>query len=210
MNCILTVDGIKELLEIIKQYIVYVYPGFITLVIYRFAMSKSIEENKNTFIKSIIISYLYTLPFQLGGKNPIEFGFLPHFIIIIFAIILPFGWNIVICRDKFKRIIRFLGIKTEIYDNLMDIMFYKEGGCVWVRAYMDNQKIMYEGSLRHYESDINREQQIILSGYRFYNYNKTTKKYDLLVYDYSSDQKQWVRLLEKNITRMEFVYQQTH
>lgn len=210
MNYILTTAGIKELLEIIKQYIVYVYPGFITLVVYRFAMFKSVEENKNTFIKSIIISYLYTLPFQFGGKNPIEFGFLSHFIIILLAVALPIGWNMAIRRNKLKKIIRFLGIKTEFYDNLMDIMFYKEGGCVWVRAYMDDRKIMYEGSLRHYESDINREQQIILSGYRLYNYNKITKKYDLLVYDYSLDQKQWVRLLEKNVTRVEFVYQQIH
>lgn len=81
----------------------------------------------------------------------------------------------------------------------MDIMFYKEDGIVWIRAYMDVQKVMYESSLRHYESDINREQQVILSGYRFYNYNELTKKYDLLVYDFSADQKQWVRLLEKTL-----------
>lgn len=210
MDCILTPEGIKALLEVVKQYIVYVYPGFITLTIYRFALSKSIEENKNTFIKSLIISYLYVLPFQLLGKDPIKLGFGQHLILIIGAIILPIIWNAFIRTNRFKKIIRFLGIKTEIYDNLMDIMFYKEDGTVWVRAYMDDQKIMYEGSLRHYESDINRKQQIILSGYRIYNYNETTKKYELSEYDYSSDHKQWVRLLEENITRMEFVYQQKH
>ncbi len=210
MNNILTPEGIKGLLEVLKQYIIYVYPGFITLAIYRFAMLKSIEENKNTFIKSIIVSYLYTIPFQLRGVNPIEFNLMHHIVIIIIAVAIPVFWNLLIRSDKFKKIIRFFKIKTEIYDNLMDIMFYKEDGIVWVRAYMDVQKIMYEGSLRHYESDINREQQVILSGYRFYNYNELTKKYDLLVYDFSADQKQWVRLLEKNITRMEFVYNNDH
>lgn len=210
MNCILTPEGIKALLEVVKQYIIYVYPGFITLAIYRFALSKSIEESKNTFIKSIIISYLYVLPFQLLGKDPIKLEFGQHLILIIGAIILPIIWNAIIRTNRFKKIIRFLGIKTEIYDNLMDIMFYKEDGTVWARAYMDDQRIMYEGSLRHYESDINRKQQIILSGYRIYNYNETTKKYELSEYDYSSDHKQWVRLLEENITRMEFVYKQEH
>lgn len=209
MENILTSAGIKDLLEAIKQYIIYVYPGFITLIIYRFAMSKSIEENNNTFIKSIIISYLYTLPFQLFEQNPVHFEVWQHFIIILLAIAVPIGWNIFIRKDVFKKILRCLRIKTEIYDNLMDIMFYKEDGTVWVRAYMDDQKIMYEGSLRHYESDINRKQQIFLSGYRIYNYNETTKKYEVSL-DVSSDHKQWVRLLEDNISRMEFVYQQAH
>lgn len=207
MDSIFTIDGIMELLEIIRQYIVYVYPGFITLVIYRFAMYKSVEENKNTIIKSIIISYLYTLPFFLIFEiDPTEFEFCHHIIIIIMAVIIPICWNVVIRKKWFKAIIRKIGIRTEIYDNLMDIMFNKENGTVWVRAYMDEQKVMYEGSLRHYESDINRQQQVILSGYRQYNYNENTKKYEK-VYDYANDQKQWVRILEENITRMEFVYQ---
>ena len=47
MDSIFTIDGIIELLEIVKRYIIYIYPGFLTLVIYRFAMYKSVEENKN-------------------------------------------------------------------------------------------------------------------------------------------------------------------
>lgn len=208
MDSIFTIQGIKELLEIIRLYIVYVYPGFITLVIYRFAISKSVEENKNTFIKSIIISYLYTLPFFLIFKiEPIKFKIWHHIIIALIAVIVPISWNLLVRQSWFKYIIRKIGIRTEIYDNLMDIMFYKENAVVWVRAYMDEQKVMYEGSLRHYESDINRQQQVILSGYRMYNYNENTKKYDIKVFDYAFDQKQWVRILEKNITRMEFVYQ---
>lgn len=208
MDSIFTIQGIKELLEIIRLYIVYVYPGFITLVIYRFAISKSVEENKNTFIKSIIISYLYTLTFFLIFKiEPIKFKIWHHIIIVLIAVIVPISWNLIVRQSWFKYIISKIGIRTEIYDNLMDIMFYKENAVVWVRAYMDEQKVMYEGSLRHYESDINRQQQVILSGYRMYNYNENTKKYDIKVFDYALDQKQWVRILEKNITRMEFVYQ---
>ena len=57
MDSIFTIDGIIELLEIVKRYIIYIYPGFLTLVIYRFAMYKSVEENKNTVVKSIIILF---------------------------------------------------------------------------------------------------------------------------------------------------------
>lgn len=207
LDSIFTVDGIIELLQLAEQYIVYVYPGFVTLVIYRFAMSKSVEENKNTFIKSIIISYLYTLPLLLiFGIYPTDFEIVQHIIIILLAIIVPLAWNIILRCKRFKSVIRRLGIKTEIYDNLMDIMFYKENGGVWVRAFMDEQNVMYEGSLRHYESDIAREQQVILSGYRQYHFNEQTKKYEV-IYDYSDKQENWVRILERNITRIEFVYQ---
>ena len=210
MDSIFTIDGIIELLEIVKRYIIYIYPGFLTLVIYRFAMYKSVEENKNTVVKSIIISYLYTLPFSLlFGIDPTTFKFVHHIIIFLIAIAIPIIWNIIVRKNWFKLIIRKIGIKTEIYDNQMDIMFNKENGTVWVRAYMDEQKVMYEGTLRHYESDINRQQQVILSGYRMYNYDENTHKYEK-TFDYSNDQKQWVRILEENITRMEFVYKSEH
>lgn len=210
MNSIFTISGIVELLEIIKRYIIYFYPGFITLVIYRFAMYKSVEENKNTIIKSIIISYLYALPFSLLlGVDPIEFELWNHIGIVLVAVGVPIFWNSIIRKKWFKETMRKIGIRTEIYDNLMDIMFNKENGIVWVRAYMDKQKIMYEGSLRHYESDINRKQQVILSGYRKYDYNESNREYEK-VFDYANDQKQWVRILEENITRMEFIYQSEH
>lgn len=211
MTSLFTIDGIKELLEIIKQYIVYVYPGFITVVFYRFAMSKSVEENKNTFIKSIIISYLYTIPIShFSGITPSEFTMCQHVLLLGVSVLIPLAWNRIIRWEGFRKIIRGIGIKTEIYDNLMDIMFYKENGKVWVRAYLDEQKVMYEGSLRHYESDIKREQQIFLSGYREIHYNETTCKYDKKIYDYASDESKWVRIFEKNITRMEFEYLSPH
>lgn len=210
MDNILTPDGIGKLIEVLRQYIVYVYPGMISLTIYRFAMLKNFEDNSKTFIKSVVISYLYTLPFILCNINPIKFGFLQHIIIIIISIGAPITWHNVIHWNIFKKIIRKFNIKTEIHDNIMDIMFNKENGSVWVRAYMADMQIMYEGSLRHYESDLDKPQQIVLSGYRLYNYNDTTKKYDILLYDYASNQKQWVRLLEQHIIRMEFVYDNEH
>lgn len=211
MTDLFTIDGIKELLKIIEQYIVYVYPGFITIVLYRFAVFKSVEENKNTFIKSIIISYLYAIPVgYFSGIEPPDFEMCQHVVLLVISVIVPLAWNQIIHLGIYKKIIQKIGIKTEIYDNLMDIMFYKENGKVWVRVYMDEQNLMYEGSLRHYESDINRKQQVILSGYREYHYNKATHKYDEMFYNYETDEKQWIRILEENITRMEFVYQNPH
>lgn len=176
----------------------YVYPGFITIVLYRFAMSKSVEENRNTFIKSIILSYIYTIPIcYFSGVTPSEFTMCQHVSLLVMSVLIPLGWNRIIHWTAFRKIIRKIRIKTEIYDNLMDIMFNKENGIVWVRAYLDEQRGMYEDSLRHYESDINRKQQIILSGYRECHYNEATEKYDNIVYDYSSNQKEWIRILEK-------------
>lgn len=209
-NSIITAKEIKEILDLIKQYIVFVYPGLITFAIYRFAVARNIDESKNTVIKSISISYVYILLLSyIFKKEHSQFGIMQHLILIVVSCAVPIVWNIIIKMGWFSRVLIFLGINTEIYDNQLDILRYKEKEGVWVRAYMDEQKIMYEGSLRNYESDMSKEQQIILSGYRFYIYDETKKEY-VLKYDYSNDKKQWVRLCEKNIIRMEFVYQKEH
>ena len=59
MDKIITAEQINEILKLITQYLVYIYPGLITYVIYRFAMARNIDESKNTLIKIITISFIY-------------------------------------------------------------------------------------------------------------------------------------------------------
>ena len=45
------VELIKGLLEVLREYIQYIYPGFISLWIYYFLNAKNFKENINTIIK---------------------------------------------------------------------------------------------------------------------------------------------------------------
>ena len=72
-----------------------------------------------------------------------------------------------------------------------------------LKLFLDNNDIMYEGSLRYHESDINKKQTICLSGYR--RYIKENGKY-VVKQDYNNDNSRWVMLDISEITRVEIKY----
>ena len=128
--------------------------------------------------------------------------------LIVIACVIPIALNILIKNNWINKPLKFIGLDTEIYDNQMDILFRKEKGSVWVRVYLDEQNIMYEGALRNYESDLSKEQSVILSGYKMNEINEN-KEY-ILKYNFENDHKQWVRIMQTNITRIEFDYNEEH
>ena len=76
MDKIITAEQINEILKLITQYLVYIYPGLITYVIYRFAMARNIDESKNTLIKIITISFIYNKILSVIFKtDPVDFCF---------------------------------------------------------------------------------------------------------------------------------------
>lgn len=209
MDKIITAEQINEILKLITQYLVYIYPGLITYVIYRFAMARNIDESKNTLIKIITISFIYNKILSVIFKtDPVDFCFWIHVLLIVIACVIPIALNILIKNNWINKPLKFIGLDTEIYDNQMDILFRKEKGSVWVRVYLDEQNIMYEGALRNYESDLSKEQSVILSGYKMNEINEN-KEY-ILKYNFENDHKQWVRIMQTNITRIEFDYNEEH
>lgn len=206
MEVLFTVKSVNNLLNVIKEYIVYVYPGFITLMIYRFIIAKNVEENEYTLIKSIIISYIYVA--ILEGITKINFSkfIIPHHIILlIVACIVPIIWNCIFKSSIATKSLRAIKIDTSVHENMLESLRAKEEG-LWIRVYMDDYGIMYEGTLRGHESDPNREQQIALSGYRFYRINSKSKEKECII-DYANKKQHWVKIREKDITRMEVVYE---
>jgi len=70
-------------------------------------------------------------------------------------------------------------------------------------VFLDDKDIMYEGSLRYWESAPEKEQAICLSRYRRYfkeNGRYTPKQ------DYNNDNSRWVVIDVKKITRLEIKY----
>lgn len=206
MEVLFTVKGVSSLLRVIKEYIVYVYPGFITLMIYRFIIAKKVEENEYTLIKSIIISYIYvTILEEITKINFSQFIMFHHIALLIVACIVPIIWNCIFKSSIFTKILRAIKIDTNVHENMLESLRAKEEG-LWIRLYMDNYGIMYEGTLRSHESDPNREQEIVLSGYRFYRIKGESKRKECLI-DYANANEHWVKIKEKDITRMEIVYE---
>ena len=54
----MSVDDILKIIDSIATYIVYFYPGYISLYVYHFLKAKTLKDEKGTIAKSIVISFL--------------------------------------------------------------------------------------------------------------------------------------------------------
>lgn len=202
------VNTIKDLLDLLTLYFVYLYPGIISVFIFRFIRGRSIVESKITVIKGITISYIYTTIINVIFKTQVsEYTICQHLLLVSGAFILPVILNAIMRSQKFRYILNLLKINTELSDNLWDLIKSKEthpNKGIAVKVFLDNQGIMYEGKLREHESDPNKSQLVCLSGYRRYvkQDNSFTVKND-----YAGDNSRWVAIKSNDITRIEIKYE---
>lgn len=202
------VNTIKDLLNLLTLYFVYLYPGIISVFVFRFIRGRSIVESKITVIKGVTISYIYTTIINVIFKTQVsEYTICQHLLLVTGAFILPVILNAIMRSQKFRCILNWLKINTEISDNLWDLIKSKEtrpNKGISVKVFLDKQGIMYEGKLREHEADANKSQLVCLSGYRRYvkQDNSFTVKND-----YAGDNSRWVAIKSNDITRIEIKYE---
>lgn len=189
----------KDILEAMGLYFKYLYPGFLSIWIYSFINGKSLKENKNLIVKSVIISYLYNLCYS----NDV--------FLIISSVLLPYIYYILLSSSWLERKLEFLRIKTSLSDNILDLIKRKEKDTnkgIAVKLFLDDKGIMYEGKLRVNESDKEKEQIICLSGYRRYTKNEHGKYEVKLNNDHSGDNSRWVIIKYEDVSRIEVLYEE--
>ena len=166
-----------DIILFLARHFYYIYPGFITIVWYGFLKSRDFKESKEIIVKCMIISFVYVhfvLPLidmsLFAATNSI---FKTSFktdenkdlVLLVISVIFPYLWWRIQDSKPCRKILDILNIPTSIYDNPFDFAFSKEPH-VWVSAYMDDKGIMYEGYLRHYVSDLDKMQYIMISNYK--------------------------------------------
>lgn len=200
------VEVVKGVLELLEQYFVYVYPGFVTILVHHFAKARGTKLNKSTLGISVVISYVYIVLYKFFFKADVsQFSNKDYVILLIFSILLPVIWHW-ISRSYFaEKVLNKIGINTTLEDTVWDYIQYrdKEKKGIVLKVFLDDKDIMYEGSLRYRESDPEKEQAICLSGYR--RYVKENGRY-IPKQDYNNDNSRWVLINIKEITRSEIKY----
>ena len=200
------VEIVKGVLELLEQYFVYVYPGFVTILVHHFAKARGTKLNKSTLGISVVISYVYIVLYKFFFKIDVsQFLNKDYVILLIFSILLPVIWHW-ISRSYFaEKVLNKIGINTTLEDTVWDYIQYrdKEKKGIVLKVFLDDKDIMYEGSLRYRESDPEKEQAICLSGYR--RYVKENGRY-IPKQDYNNDNSRWVLINIKEITRSEIKY----
>lgn len=197
---------VQEILELLERYFVYIYPGFITILIYHFSKARGTKLNKSTLGVCVVISYIYIILYNFILKTEVsQFSNKDYVILLIISILLPLIWYWVSKSEWIENILNTMGFNTTLEDTAWDYIQYrdKEKKGIILKVFLDNKDIMYEGSLRYRESDLEKEQLICLSGYR--RYIKENKKY-IPKQDYNNDNSRWVLINIKEITRSEIKY----
>lgn len=193
------IENFINIINAIPQYIIYVYPGYLTIYIYNFFRARNIVDSKSVVLKSLAISYFYVL---LCRKLSISSDLILNCMLIILSLVSAFiAFHIT--RSKFTSMVfDFFGISTTFNDNELEALEELDQG-TWLVTYLNDDNIVYEGWLFSKEMEPNKRQCICLSGYRKYLLNDSGKPIHPYIDDYSEDNNEKVIIFYDSVKRIE-------
>lgn len=206
MKGVIMQKAIQDVLQSLELYFIYIYPGFITVFVYLFTKAQKLKKKKYVIFISVIISYIYVVVYRwIRNYDELsQFTVEDHVIIICISVLVPIIWHYVSMSKCLEFFLKKININTTIETNVWDYIRNrdKKGEGIVLKVFLDDN-VMYEGSLRYHESDVNKKQKICLSGYR--RYEKEAGKYSVKQ-DYNNDNSRWVMLKVSDVVRIEIKY----
>ena len=164
----MTSADIIEIINVLPEYILYFYPGYITIYSYYFLRGKTLCDNRETLIKSIMISYIYV---TLTAFIPIENMILANIGYILLAIAVAYICYMITSSDWIYSIFKILKIKTTYYENEVEALAGCQNGA-WLIVYVKSSNIAIEGSLGFKELEEGKDRYITLDAYSKYSVNE--------------------------------------
>lgn len=164
----MSADEILKVLDSLAKYVIYIYPGYITIYLYRFFRAKCVDGNKETLFKSIVISFLYKM---ILDKVPLETEIMYHVWMIVISTVVPYAAYMAQKSDVIQHAMEIFEISTRFEENEIEILDNGEYSA-WVTVYLKEDKVVYEGFLGETEMEPGKRQFIILKKYRKYTLDK--------------------------------------
>lgn len=170
LNFLIIDEMIKEpeLLDIfisnLFRYVIYFYPGIITVYLTAFFRGLSEEKNKALIIKAISYSYVYNLAlskFISFYDNVYKYNLL----LLIISVAVSFALQKLLRARFLVKLCDMLGIDTLLKDCDIDILKDDDEAHTYIRIYLKNKPIVYSGFLLTHEREYNRNRYIIICGY---------------------------------------------
>ena len=142
----------------IASYVIYIYPGIISIYLYNFFVARTTKDTQAFVIKSFAISYLYNLFIQtiflsmcfvkeVPEKNSIAY----NIVLIVISFFVPY------CCYKFKMskiftlLCGWLGISTSTTNVPFELLGDKEEKYTCIKIYLKDEPCVYIGYLGEYE-----------------------------------------------------------
>lgn len=204
------VEDILKIIDSLADYIVYFYPGYLTIYIFYFLRAKTLKDENKIIAKAVVISFLYKLcvdklpldKFPLG-RIPLDAEIIYHALMMLIAVIVPYIAYRIQGSEKIIDIFKVLKITTRFEDNEIDILDNQEISA-WLKVYMKDEKTVYEGFLGDKELEPGKRQFISLKKYRKYILGDDGRPKEPYIEEHDSDDDvvvifyNQIKIIEKN------------
>lgn len=159
----------------LANYVIYIYPGIITLYFYDFMNAKTTYNNQAFLVKCIAWSCVYNfiVNFFSDGKLNMLWKNVLLFIISIFV---PFILFKIRNSNILKKLLTILEIDTALTEIPFELLASEGEESSCLKIYMKNCPYVYVGYVDLYEYEEGKERFIILKGYKKYNIERGAKE----------------------------------
>ncbi|MCC8025646.1 MAG: hypothetical protein LIP16_10150 [Clostridium sp.] len=192
-------DDILKIIKSVPEYITFIYPGYLTIYVYYFLRGKTLRDNNAIILKSIAISYIYITAIEIFGMNS---EIARNVLLILMALLFSFCAYKLIKSSAVNRAFKQLGIITTFYDNEIETLSDFDKGA-WLCIYLNDDNVVYEGTLGYKELEAEQRQYISLDGYRKYFIGDDGTPKEPYIADYSGCLNETVVIFYSSIKRIE-------
>lgn len=167
LNLLSNQEKIFDIIQNLSIYIIYFYPGIISLYVMNFLEAKSLKEDTAYVVKMFAVSYLYNL--VLGKLIAYKDSMLLYnAILIAVAFMMP----LLVFKIKFSKwfscICSAIGIRTCMTGVPFELIKSDGEEYTCVKVYLKDDRYVYIGYMQNYEYEKNSENFLILTGYKKY------------------------------------------
>lgn len=207
-------DGILKIIKALPEYIRYIYPGYLSIYVYLFLRGKTIKDNNYIFVKATAISYIYLWLIEwlkhidwLKGIVNSCFLNAPYELkesvcLIIISVLIAYIFFLMAVSKRTGQVLGLFGINTTFYDNEIEMLAeFNEGA--WLCVYLNDDKIVYEGSLGCKEMEDDRRKYICLNSFCKYFLNKQGKPREPYIENHAGEPNEVVMIFYDSIKRIE-------
>ena len=161
---------IEIVLQNILRYVIYIYPGLISIYWYDFLEAKSTKDTKALVIKSFSISYLYNI--VLGQFLVYRYYEIVYNVFLIaMSIGVPWGFQKTKYSEWWKEICEKWKIRTCMVTVPFELLKDKKEKSTCLKIYLKDGVTSYVGYMDKYEYESDKEKFIILAAYKKYLYD---------------------------------------
>lgn len=198
----MTANEIIEIVNAIPDLIQYVYPGAITVYLFKFFKGYSIENYKGFIICSIALSYIYEIIVKFFTNFDSNQQLKMNMFLIILSITCSYSAYRLLESEVVGEILMYLGISTSVKSEEFSLLNSDEQ-YTYLRIYLKNKPLVYEGYLKNYEKE--GKPFVILSQYKecVIDEDNLYEEKEMKDKNFYGQDREWILIYISDIDRIE-------